>query len=138
MTTFLLISPLFDRVCNPFTQLTFSLSLSLDLSRSLDLSLFAKGTTEFGRFISRGVVRRRRIASDGTSHLELTLARRYVSDTDWRWSQTLSSDLVDPSDTSPWLAVAAKPPRRPAKRKANDDVGNKATVAKAAWLPAEK
>jgi hypothetical protein len=85
----------------------------------------AKGTNEFGKFISRGVVRRRKFSEGGAAiGFEMTLARRYVGDTDWRWRTELSSangDLVDVSDMAPWLGISAKPPRKTAKRKTIDE-----------------
>jgi hypothetical protein len=85
----------------------------------------AKGTNEFGKFISRGVVRRRKFSEGGAAiGFEMTLARRYVGDTDLRWRTEPSSangDLVDVSDMAPWLSISAKPPRKTAKRKTTDD-----------------
>ena len=55
----------------------------------------AKGTTEFGKFISRGLL-------EGDT---LTLCRRYVDDKDARLRQGLGAALAATSDAQPWHSL---------------------------------
>uniref|UniRef100_A0A7S2TKN8 Uncharacterized protein n=1 Tax=Lotharella oceanica TaxID=641309 RepID=A0A7S2TKN8_9EUKA len=92
---------------------------SKDVERKSYLVVVARGENEFGRFISAGKVEQ----IDGSNYL-LTLARRYVTDKDYRWGgtsdipQNTVQALVDQQlEATPWALLRTKPAR---KRRAKD------------------
>ena len=65
----------------------------------------AKGTTEFGAFISAGTIKEIRV-SEGCCQLQLTLARRYIDDNDPRKKRTIGAHAKSILDSDkaafPW------------------------------------